>query len=159
MRHLPNKSLESAANTMTTTPSLSCGLLFTISVLLAFPAFARGGRWITLPSGWGQQPDLAAEEAAAARKRASEEQWEEEQRAKQERENSRRNIEAILQEMGPDAYRKYSDHTIAYLGLLLYMRDGFITNSSPAYAYLDQMALIDTGYKVADVTDEGCRIG
>ena len=44
------------------------------------------------------------------------------------------------------------------MGLLLYRNEGFITNSGPAYAYLDEMAVLEEGYKMEDVTDEGSRI-
>jgi hypothetical protein len=73
-------------------------------------------------------------------------------------EDKRKIIESNLENVGPDAYRKYSDGSVAYLGLLLYMRDGLITNSGPAYAYLEKMVVIDTGYRVEDVGDGGCRI-
>ena len=133
--------------------SRSCGFLFFLPVLISFPAFA-GGRWLVLPSGWGQQPDPAAEERA----RQYQEKNREIVRAREERMELRRSIDTTLQKIGPDAYRKYSDGTIAYLGLLLYRHHGFITNSGPAYDYLDEMAVITTGYKVEDVNDQGCRI-
>ena len=134
-----------------------CGFFSVICVLCALPAFG-GGHWLTLPAGWGQQPDRAGEAAARAEAARKQQHRQEAQQAEAARENQRKNIERILENVGPDAYRKYSDGTVAYLGLLLYRHDGFITNSGSAYTYLDKMAVINTGYKVEDVADEGSRI-
>jgi hypothetical protein len=133
----------------------SCGFISIICVLSALPAFGgvRNG-WVTLPSEWGQPANRYAEEAEARKQQT----WQQAQNAKVARENQRNDILRILEQVGPDAYRKYSDGTVAYLGLLLFRHEGFITNTGPQYTYLDKMAVIDTGYKVEDVDDEGCRI-
>src|ERR1035441_4247795 len=127
---------------MNTRLSTSNGLIFTVCMLVAFPAYGTG-HWWTLPSGWGQQPDPAAE----ARERAYQERTAQIVREREARAQRRRDIDALLQNIGPDAYRKYSDGAVVYLGLLLYRHDGFITNSGPAYRYLDKMAVINTDRK------------
>ena len=122
-------------------------------VVFALPAFGRWP-WVKLPPEWGRPPDRGAEQAEARKQQS----WQEAQEAKTARNNERNNIERILAQVGPDAYRKYSDGSVAYLGLLLYMQGGFVTNSGPAYAYLYKLRVIRVVYKVEDVADEGCRI-
>jgi hypothetical protein len=63
-------------------------------------------------------------------------------------------IEKLVSRTRADAYRKYSDGSVAFVGTLLQMRYGIIP------AVNNNMLLIDHGYKVRDVMNEGwCTSG
>lgn len=62
-------------------------------------------------------------------------------------------IQNICAKVGAEAYRKYSDGSVCFLGRLLSMRYGTIPTVNT-----NGMSLIDAGFKVLDVSPEGCRI-
>lgn len=64
-----------------------------------------------------------------------------------------RTIESITGKMGADAYRKYSDGSVAYLGKLLYMKYHIIPMVDT-----NGMKLTLFGYKIRDITPDGSRI-
>ncbi|HOX55374.1 MAG TPA: hypothetical protein PLC99_00630 [Verrucomicrobiota bacterium] len=140
------------------TQSAKCGcFFFTLCVLLAYStlsSFAATGRFLNLPSGWGQQPDPVAEAREAQRQ--AQRQAILSRRAELEQKAKR--IGAIVQSAGADAYRKYSDGTVAFLGVVLYRHEGLNTNTGSAYAYLDRIAVLDEGFRVEDAAGNGCRI-
>jgi hypothetical protein len=131
-------------------------IVFLVSLLEILPAVnVLADGWLMLPSGWGQQPDPAAE----ARNQRIQDQRREAIRAREEIERKTKLIQTTLATAGLDAFRKYSDGTVAYMGFFLYRREGLIaTNSAPPRAGLENVALIDVAFRIEDVTDEGCRI-
>jgi hypothetical protein len=62
-------------------------------------------------------------------------------------------IDKISKNVGPDAYRKYTDGSVSYVGKLLMMRFGVLP-----LVNTNEMHLVSQGYKVHDVSSEGCRI-
>jgi hypothetical protein len=143
----------------------SCGFLFTVCVLLPSPAFAD--RYLGFQGG--PDPATVAEAARraealaaiAAQKGTQMQVDPEQERLEWERVINRRAIDKALRIQGPDAVRKYSDGAVASLKVLLEKCYGLVpkTDSSAVEACLEQMILIGRGYKVEEVTKEGCRIG
>ena len=143
------------------------GVLCTSCVLFPFPSLAQY-RPFNPP---GQQPDPVAEAANREYMRNLREAYDEQNRVQQNQfaitEAQRREyaifkakvkpVEDILAKVGPDAYRKFSDGTVASLELLLWIKYRLTSLADCKYRYVDKVVLVEN-FTVKETTGDGCRI-